>query len=544
MKAHILFTISFILFLNQVYSQINQVWVARYNNEYNMDDMFCSMITDKNENIYVTGKSQSPGFYYRITTIKYNKSGQLKWVAEHRPFGEPHDIAIDINGNIYVTSSGYKTTSTMKYDSLGVLKWAKTYDSPNAGLSYWAKVQTIDKYIYVAGRYGITNNGWGNILLKYDTSGTLIWPSVIANYVNCEYIFDMKVSNKSKNIYLTGTTIAYDNNSVHYKILLIKINSQGNILWKKEFDPIGICSESYALDLDTSDNVFITGHTYKTPSAYDYHMVVVKIDSTGLVNWYRLTDGQTDESERGHAIKVDNAGNIIATGFGINFNLLTVKYNTYGEAMFVTYYPDTTYSGGHYGYAISSDSLNNVYVTGQTNSSDKSGLITLKYSASGNVLWNSSYSPTYNGINRGTKIIVTGVDEVLSGGFGSRLAGSYEIFDYILIKYSNNVGINKQNGQIPKEYILYQNYPNPFNPTTKIRFEVPNGFPTGTFGNDIVVLKVYDITGRDVQTLVNESLQPGTYEVSFDGSGLNSGVYFYKLTAGDYSRTKKMVLIK
>lgn len=530
MKAHILFTISFILFLNQVYSQINQVWVARYNNEYNMDDMFCSMITDKSENIYVTGKSQTPD--YRITTIKYNKSGQLKWVAEYRPYGAPNDIAIDINGYVYVTSSGYKSTMTIKYDSLGVKKWAKTYGSPNPGLSYWSKVQTVDNYIYVAGRYGITGNGWGNILLKYDTSGTLIWPSIIANNVNCEYIYDMKVSNRSKNIYLTGTTIAYENNSVHYKILLIKINSQGNILWKTEYDPIGICSESYALDLDDSDNVFITGHTYKTPSAYDYHMVVVKIDSTGLVNWYKLSAGQTNESERGHAIKVDNVGNIVATGFGIHFNLLTVKYNTYGEEMFVTYYPGTTYSGGHFGFAISTDSLNNVYVTGQANS----GLITLKYSANGNVLWNSSYCPTYNGINRGTKIIVTGVDEVLSGGYGSRLTGSFEIFDYILIKYSNNVGINKQTGQIPTDYTLAQNYPNPFNPVTKINYSIPK--------QGLVTLKVYDILGREVRTLVNEVKMVGNYTVDFDGTGLSSGVYFYRIQAGSFSETRRMVMIK
>jgi Secretion system C-terminal sorting domain len=59
-----------------------------------------------------------------------------------------------------------------------------------------------------------------------------------------------------------------------------------------------------------------------------------------------------------------------------------------------------------------------------------------------------------------------------------------------------------------------------------------------------VKIVVYDVTGREVQKLVNESLKPGTYETSFDGSMLNSGVYFYKITAGDYSETKKMLLIK
>ena len=94
----------------------------------------------------------------------------------------------------------------------------------------------------------------------------------------------------------------------------------------------------------------------------------------------------------------------------------------------------------------------------------------------------------------------------------------------------------------------------PFNPTTKIRFSIVNGFPIRTFGNDPprrVVLKVYDVMGREVQTLVNERLNPGTYETSFDGSKLTSGVYFYKLiirhggsSTEGYSETKKMLMIK
>ena len=103
--------------------------------------------------------------------------------------------------------------------------------------------------------------------------------------------------------------------------------------------------------------------------------------------------------------------------------------------------------------------------------------------------------------------------------------------------------INPISTETPSKYSLSQNYPNPFNPTTVIRFNI-SGFPVKTSGNDKVVLKVYDIMGREVQTLVNERLQPGTYEVSFDGSLLNSGVYFYKLITDGFTETKKMLMIK
>ena len=94
---------------------------------------------------------------------------------------------------------------------------------------------------------------------------------------------------------------------------------------------------------------------------------------------------------------------------------------------------------------------------------------------------------------------------------------------------------------IPSAYRLDQNYPNPFNPTTTIRYALPNDGP--------VTLKVYDITGREVTTLVNEQKNAGTYEVRFDaknsaGKTMSSGVYFYQIKAGAYSETKKFVLLK
>jgi photosystem II stability/assembly factor-like uncharacterized protein len=101
---------------------------------------------------------------------------------------------------------------------------------------------------------------------------------------------------------------------------------------------------------------------------------------------------------------------------------------------------------------------------------------------------------------------------------------------------SEILGIKSTGTETPSSYSLSQNYPNPFNPTTKIKFNVAK---TGE-----VKITVFDVTGREVQTLVNESLKPGTYEAAFDGSQFTSGVYFYKITAGDFSETKKMLMIK
>ena len=102
----------------------------------------------------------------------------------------------------------------------------------------------------------------------------------------------------------------------------------------------------------------------------------------------------------------------------------------------------------------------------------------------------------------------------------------------------------------PLKFSLEQNYPNPFNPSTKIKFTIPTSpYPSpyqgeGTRERFFVTLKVYDVLGNEIATLINEEKQPGTYSVQFDGSKLSSGIYFYQLRANIFVETKKMVIMK
>jgi hypothetical protein len=115
------------------------------------------------------------------------------------------------------------------------------------------------------------------------------------------------------------------------------------------------------------------------------------------------------------------------------------------------------------------------------------------------------------------------------------------------------IGVNPISNEVPQDFILYQNYPNPFNPVTTIKFDIsaplypPEGGKLRTAS-----LIVYDVLGREAEVLLNEELKPGSYQVKWDASNYASGVYYYKLQAGDpststgqsYSETKKMVLLK
>mgnify|MGYP002626210793 FL=1 len=105
-----------------------------------------------------------------------------------------------------------------------------------------------------------------------------------------------------------------------------------------------------------------------------------------------------------------------------------------------------------------------------------------------------------------------------------------------MLHNSTGVNISTISNQVPDGFLLQQNYPNPFNPSTKIKFAIPN--------SSFVKLAVYDMLGREAAVLVNENLNAGSYEYTFDGADLSSGMYFYTLRSGEFTQTKKMNLIK
>ena len=109
--------------------------------------------------------------------------------------------------------------------------------------------------------------------------------------------------------------------------------------------------------------------------------------------------------------------------------------------------------------------------------------------------------------------------------------------DFKVVNYINSVsGITNLSNEIPAKFNLYQNYPNPFNPVTNIKFDVAK--------SSFVKLVVFDVLGREVETLVNNELNAGKYEANWNAVMHNSGIYFIKLTAGDFTEIKRVALVK
>lgn len=121
--------------------------------------------------------------------------------------------------------------------------------------------------------------------------------------------------------------------------------------------------------------------------------------------------------------------------------------------------------------------------------------------------------------------------------YGSQLNAFYGLFI---------TDISTEENQIVNKFYLSQNFPNPFNPSTTIEYTIPTSSPLtkGRTEEGFVTLKVYDVLGREVATLVNRKQSPGSYSVKFDASNLPSGIYFYTLRAGEFAQTKKMILLE
>jgi hypothetical protein len=122
----------------------------------------------------------------------------------------------------------------------------------------------------------------------------------------------------------------------------------------------------------------------------------------------------------------------------------------------------------------------------------------------------------------------------INGGIGTIDPAEYEVITY---DFDNPSGINSQSeGKIPDEYFLHQNYPNPFNPYTKIKFALPKP--------ETVKIEVYNLVGQKIETLLKKSMPAGNHKVEFNAQNLSSGIYFYKIEAGEFQDVKKMILLR
>ncbi len=536
MKKLNLCLIVFLVLTSELFSQVNETWRKSYTQEIESRVIACSI--DNAGNI-ITGSSfnrLSLGQAANFVIVKFNPSGDTLWRREYHSVENKHDhlfdIYVDASGNIYATglSTAYQTTEvvttrTVKYSPSGVLLW-EAIDSTNSvmainGLSKEGYIQEgPNGDIFVA-----TNKLRRIYIIRYTPSGNLVWHKEIAIPVEFNNrTFPRKFIVNNSGIYLFCSAI---NSTYNETVLGIHCQLSGDTVWTWHDRFMNTLHEGARdMTLDAQGNVYFLSEILNTFQTSKF--AVTKIGNSAWQKIYGTGNDRIIPTD----IETDNNNNAIVIFKQTNpannnkYDAVTMKYSPAGDSIWAKRIKGFNNSDVMPNN-LTVDNNNFIYVTGQYPPSGLSTQFFQKYSPIGDSLWNFNIQGlSHWSIGQFVKI----------DNSGNAIIASTREQGIMLTKYANATSIKQISSEIPESFSLGQNYPNPFNPATVINYELR---VTGH-----VTFTVFDIAGREVAALANEKQNAGTYSVTFNASGLSSGTYFYRLTAGDFSETRKMILTK
>lgn len=438
--------------------------------------------------------------------------------------------------------------------------------------------QTSDGGFIAVGQNRI-NNYSKMYIAKFNKFGDSLWVKYFDLMVQYYYSGDWIEETHDKGFIIAGT-----GNGVNGDAYLVKTDSIGNVEWYKTFGGSNLDQGKCVKQI--FDNGFILLLRTNSISGTN-DIMLVRTDSIGNTIWTKIY-GNNEYQEYGNEFQIDNNTGIIIVGLkritNMPSNLFLIKTNLFGDTLWTKTYSDYIQSAG---YSLDIGHNGNYIIGGTADTTDSNfpKSLVMKTDTSGNVIWKKTYSlgknewcrsirktkngyvfcgmsdSTLQGYERATVRVIDESGNVVYENF-FRPGSDYTSFRSVELTTDNGFilcgvadygyslsyivhtdstcrikPLNIENtNELVQIFELMQNFPNPFNPKSMINYEL--GI------RNFVKLKVYDALGNEVATLVNEKKNAGSYSVEFDGSGFASGVYFYKLEAGEFVETKRMILLK
>jgi hypothetical protein len=545
-----------------------QLWVARYNGPIGSGaDMASALALDGSGNVYVTGRSMGLSMNVDYATVKYNSAGAQLWAMRYDGpmnwYDYANAIAVDGGGNVYVTgrSSASGTGfdyATIKYSTSGSQLWAARYNGPGNGEDNAVAIAVdANGNCYVTG-YSLGTGPYNDYLtIKYSASGVQLWTARYNGPGNQEDRANAIAIDGSGNVYVTGRSALNATFPYNDDYTTVKYDASGNQLWVARYDgPANSTDEAYALALDSQNNVYVAGYSFSDSSSGDY--ATIKYNPAGIQLWVQRYNGPGNAEDFAYGLAV-NGSNVYVTGKsygnGTNYDYATIKYSpTQLDVTLTPLNPPIIVpaTGGSFSFNVSIQR-----VVGP---------------AAPYTVWariknpDGSYTlPTLGPVTVNTPVglLVTrtrnqSVPGTWAAGLYTYLGYANASFSYPAMDSSSFTWTKSATADgapwisdaicsgetFPGEVavsapvtISFMNaHPSPFNPSTTIFYSLPQASK--------VRLSVFDAQGRTVAVLVEGWREAGTHEVTFDGSQLSSGLYFYRLTDGSHSATGKMVLLK
>jgi hypothetical protein len=545
------------------------------------NDAGSSVALDAGGNAYVTGAVESSNF--PVTTGAYQDSlngTQNVFVTKLNPTGSAliystiiggmlsdagSSIAVDGAGNAYITgyseSTNYPVTAGAYQTTLGstagnvfvtklnptgsalvystfvggeVVDWGNSICLDDAGNAYITGVAESPDYPTTSGAFQTTLIGFENAFVtKLNSTGSALIYSTLLGGSCCAGGLSIAVD-AAGYAFITGpakasgfpvTKGAYqDSLKGIQNAFITKLNSTGSALVYSTFIGGNFYDVGLSIAIDKNEDAYITGWTESsdyptTNGAYQatlrgiQNAIVTKLNSTGSALIYSTIIGGSGY-QGGESIVLDAGGNAYIAG----------------EAISPSGYPVTS---GAFQAAMGDTNAADAFVT----KLNPSGSALIYSTFIGGNSWDVGFSIA---INANEDIYLTGSTEssnypVTSGVLQTVLNGTKNAF-LTKLNLSTAEFVRPNNPTAPDKFELMQNFPNPFNPSTTINYSVPK--------TSLVKIKVYDILGKEITTLVNEEKSAGNYSVQFIGGNLSSGIYFYRMQAGNFVGTQKLILLK
>lgn len=419
------------------------VWVKRYNGVANANDHARDIVTDKNGNVILTGQIDGAIYTGDMATLKYDSLGTMMWLRKYAgnvslsDYGS--ELAADTSGNIYTggiarTSNGIKYIG-IKYNMNGDSLWTRLY---SAGNNLYEAVNgvTLDKNFNLILTGDCNSLDMGTV--KINTAGELQWIRIFYGAQLINDITNSIACDKNGNVYAAGK---FRVSQFGDQFSVIKYNSSGTVVWIKSYGVqlYDSYDEAKAIAIDNSGYVYITGTSFSRLNNLSLDFLTFKLDTNGNQLWYATFNGAQNLDDDAKAIAVDNAGNVYVTGqsrtSSSGDNYCTIKYNASGNSQWVRYY-DGPSGYSDYPYDIAVDNSGNVYVTGQSGDAvTGDDIATIKYNSSGNVSWINRFNGTANGADLGNTIEVDKWGNAYVCGMTKSTGTGY---NSVLLKYGND----------------------------------------------------------------------------------------------------------